>query len=101
MKYKNFIFHCQGTELRVKQYTTKHKICLSSSINFKYDKKKIQIFGVNMTVISLTELKKCIYFMTGSSSLMKYTFLHFMWWNKSHIHSKNLNILHRCEVEEK
>ena len=41
---KIFIFNCQGTELRVKHYTTKCKICFSSSINFVYNKKKIHFF---------------------------------------------------------
>ena len=39
---------------------------------------------------------KNVYFM--SSALMKYTFFHFMWWNKSHIHSKHLNILYVIHV---
>ena len=55
-----FIFHCQGTELQVKHYTTKCKICFSS-INFAYNKKKIQIFGVKMTFVSSHAVKKCIF----------------------------------------
>ena len=38
------------------------------------------MFGVNMTFISSSEVKK-------------YTFFHFTRWNKSHIHSKHLNFL--------
>ena len=33
---KLFIFHCQGTELWVKHYTTKCKTCFSLSIKFVY-----------------------------------------------------------------
>ena len=50
-----------------------------------YNKKKFQMFVVNMTFISLSEVKKCIFH-------MKYTFFHFTQWNKSHVHSKHLNI---------
>ena len=55
-----FIFQCQRTELQVKHYTIKCKICISSSINFVYNKKN-PIFGVNMTFISSHEVKKCIF----------------------------------------
>ena len=46
--YQVFITHCQGTGLRIKHYTTKCKICFSSSINLVYNIKKIQFFGVDM-----------------------------------------------------
>ena len=45
----------------------KCKICISSIESDVYNKKKIQMFVVNMTFISLSEVKKC----------MKYTFFHF------------------------
>ena len=68
----------------------KCKICISSFESDVYNKKKIQMFVVNMTFISSSEVKKCIF----HSALMKYTFFHFTRWNKSHIHSKHLNILY-------
>ena len=43
-------------ELRVKHYATKCKVCFSSSMDFVFNTKKIQIFGVNMTFISLNEV---------------------------------------------
>ena len=51
------------------------------------------MFVVNMTFISSREVKK-IYISFVPSALMKYTFFHFTRWNKSHIHSKHLNILY-------
>ena len=75
-----FIFHCHGTELRVKHYATKCKICFSSSINFVYNKEKIQIFGANMTIISLNKAKKCIFHLWLWP--MKYTFFHLLGWIK-------------------
>ena len=62
------------------------KICISSIESDVYNKKKFQMFVVNMTFIS--EVKKV--------TLMKYTFFHFTRWNKCHIHSKHLNILYIC-----
>ena len=48
-----YIYHWQGTELWVKHNTTKCKIWLPSWINFVYNKKKTQIFGVkHMTFYS-------------------------------------------------
>ena len=46
--------------MRVKHYTTKSKICFSSSINFVYNKKKIQIFGVNMNSVLSNEVKNLL-----------------------------------------
>ena len=51
------------------------------------------MFVVNMTFISSHEVKK-MYISFVPSALMKYTFFHFTRWNKSHIHSKHLNILY-------
>ena len=52
---KIFIFHCQVRELQIKHYTAKCEICFYSSINFEYNKKKIEIFGVNMTFFFFIE----------------------------------------------
>ena len=71
----------------------KCKICISSIKSDVYNKKKIQMFVVNMTFISSREVKK-MYISWVPSSLMKYTFFHFTRWNKGHIHSKHLNILY-------
>ena len=72
----------------------KCKICISS-IESVYNKKKIQMFVVNMTFISSREVKKCIF-----HSCLRHSwnihFFHFTRWNKSHIHSKHLNILYIC-----
>ena len=46
----------QNCESNITHYTTKCKICFCSSINCVYNKKKIQIFGVNMTFISIHEI---------------------------------------------
>ena len=56
VKYKNLY-----NSLWVKLYAIKCKICFSSSINFAYNKKKIQIFGVIITFISMNEVRKCIF----------------------------------------
>ena len=58
-----------------------------------YNKKKIQMFVMNMTFISSREVKK-MYISFVPSALMKYTFFHFTRWNNSHIHFKHLNILY-------
>ena len=71
----------------------KCKICISSNESDVYNKKKIQMFVVNMTFISSREVKK-MYISFVPLALMKYTFFHFTRWNKSHIHSKHLNILY-------
>ena len=52
----------------------------------------IQMFGVNMTFISSSEVKK-MYISWVPKARMKYTFFHFTRWNKSHIHDKHLNFL--------
>ena len=71
----------------------KCKFCISSIESDVYNKKKIQMFVVNMTFISSWEVKKCIF-----HSCLRHSwnihFFHFTWWNKSHIHSKHLNILY-------
>ena len=74
-------------------FLCKCKICISSIECDVYNKKKIQMFGVNMTFISSREVKK-MYISFVPSALMKYTSFHFTRWNKSHIHSKHLNILY-------
>ena len=51
------------------------------------------MFVENMTFISSREVKK-MHISFVPSALMKYTFFHFTRWNKSHIHSKHLNILY-------
>ena len=51
------------------------------------------MFVVNMTFISSREVKK-IYISFVPSAPLKYTFFHLTRWNKSHIHSKYLNILY-------
>ena len=71
----------------------KCKICISSVESDAYSKKKIQMFVANMTFISSREVEK-MYISFVPSALMKYTFFHFTRWNKSHIHSKHLNILY-------
>ena len=53
----------------------KCKICISSMSDV-YNKKKIQMFVMNMTFISSREVKKNVYFFVPSA-LMKYTFFHF------------------------
>ena len=35
-----FKFYCQGTELLIKHYTTKCKVCFSSTRSFVYNKKE-------------------------------------------------------------
>ena len=71
----------------------KCKICISSIESAVYNKKKIQFFVVNMTFISSSEVKKCIF-----HSCLRHSwnihFFHFTRWNKSHIHSKHLNIFY-------
>ena len=52
------------------------KICISSIESDVYNKKKIQMFVVNMTFISSREVKKNVYFIRPSAH-MKYTFFHF------------------------
>ena len=73
-------------------FPCKGKICISSIESDVYNKKKIQMFVVNMTFISSREVKKCIF-----HSCLRHSwnihFFHFTRWNKSHIHSKHLNIL--------
>ena len=69
-------------------FPCKCKICISSIESDVYNKKKIQMFVVN---ISWSEK---MYISFVPSALMKYTFFHFTRWNKSHIHSKHLNILY-------
>ena len=54
----------------------KCKICISSIESDVYNKKKIQMFVVNMTFISSREVKK-MYISFVPSALMKYTFFHF------------------------
>ena len=54
----------------------KCKICISSVKSDVYNKKKIQMFVVNMTFISSREVKK-MYISFVPSALMKYTFFHF------------------------
>ena len=61
----------------------KWKICISSIESDVYNKKKIQMFVVNMTFISSREVKK-MYISFVPSALMKYTFFHFTPWNKSY-----------------
>ena len=94
-KYKTYIFTPLSSEkykirnyffffftLMVKGKQLKFcKICISSIESDVHNKKKIQMFVVNMTFIS-------------SRQWMKYTFFHFTRWNKSHIHSKHLNSLY-------
>ena len=63
----------------------------SVTLKMVYNKKKIQIFGMNMPFISSREARKCIF---HSWPRMKYTFSRFTRWNKWHIHSKDLNILY-------
>ena len=50
--------------------------CISSIESDVYNKKKIQMFVVNMTFISSREVKK-MYISFVPSALMKYTFFHF------------------------
>ena len=81
--YNFFIFHCQVfifhlTELRVKHYTTKRKICFPFSINFLYNKTKIQIFGVNMTFISSFKATNEIYIFSLHDEI-KVTFTPNIW----------------------
>ena len=74
-------------------FPCKCKICISSIESDVYNKKKIQMFVVNMTFISSREVKKCIL-----HSCLRHSwnihFFHLTRWNKSHIHSKHLNILY-------
>ena len=58
------------------------------------------MFVVNMTFIASREVKK-MYISFVPLALMKYTFFHFTQWNKSHIHSKHLNILYILNVPVK
>ena len=77
-------------------------ICISSIESDVYNKKKIQMFVVNMTFISSREVKKMYISFVPSAwknayfirafGRMKYTCFHFTRWNKSHINSKHLNI---------
>ena len=50
-----------------------------------------------MMFISSNEVKKCVAQSRQMKKMekpqLKYTLFHFIRWNKSHIHSKNLNIL--------
>ena len=70
----------------------KCKICISSIESDVYNKKKIQMFVVNMTFISSSEVKKCIF----HSCLWHSWNIHFFTSldEISHIHSKHLNILY-------
>ena len=69
----------------------KCKIFISSIESDVYNKKKIQMFVVNMTFISSREVTKCIFHSCLRHSWnMKYTFFHFTRWNKSHIHSARM-----------
>ena len=45
------------------------KICISSIESDVYNKKKIQMFGVNMTFISSNEVKKCIFHAFGTHEI--------------------------------
>ena len=54
----------------------KCKICISSIESDVYNKKKIQMFVVNMTFILSREVKK-MYISFVPSALMKYIFFHF------------------------
>ena len=71
----------------------KCKICISSIESDVYNKKKIQMFGVNMTYFISWSEKKCIFHSCLRHS-WNILFFHFTRWNKSHIHSKHLNILY-------
>ena len=53
----------------------KCKICISSIESDVYNKKKIQMFVVNMTFISSREVKE-MYISFVPSAFMKYTFFH-------------------------
>ena len=84
-----FIFHCQGIELRVKQYTTKCKICFSSSVNCVYNKKKIRILEwiwlifhewLWWTFVLSNEVKN-VYFMSYFDGV-NMTLFHRMKWKK-------------------
>ena len=57
-----------------------------------YNKKKFQIFVMNIIFILSHEVKK-VFSSFMASPLMKYIFFHFTWWNKSRIYDKKLNIL--------
>ena len=94
-----FIFHCQGTELQIKHYTTKckrftllffNKFC----INVVYKKENSNFWSeYDFYFIDRSEkMYTCISFL--ALPLMKYTFFHFIRWNRSYIHSKNWNILY-------
>ena len=64
----------------------------SATLKIVYNKKKIQIFGMNMPLISSREARKCIFlrgFATHEICIFRFTR-----WNKWHIHSKNPNILY-------
>ena len=74
--YIYFIFHCQGTYLGDKHYTTKCKYCFSSFINFVLNKKKIQNFAGNMTFISSNEVKTYISFVDSQGTELGVQILH-------------------------
>ena len=61
---------------------------MSFRLKIVYNKKKIQIFVMNMPFISSREARKYI-FATHEICTFRFTR-----WNKWHIHSKNLNILY-------
>ena len=52
----------------------KCKICISSPESDVYNKKKIQMFGVNMTFISSREVKKNVYFIRAFGTHEIYIF---------------------------
>ena len=61
--------------------------------SFVYNKKKIQIFLLNMSFISLVKWKICI-FHSWLRHSWNINIFHFTRWNKFHIQQKNLNILY-------
>ena len=64
----------------------------SVTLKIVYNKKKIQIFIMNMPFISSHEVRESIFHSWLCHSWNVHFLLH--WWNKWHIHSKNLNILY-------
>ena len=94
-RFNGYFFLCLGIHEVFKYNLDRKPDQIPIFIIYKVMKfiEDIQMFVVNMTFISSSEVKKCIFHECRRKALMKYTFFHFTRWNKSHIHDKHLNFL--------
>ena len=83
----------QGTKLRVRLSLPNARFASLLSKVMYIIKRKFKCLSWIWLLFHLVKWKN-MYILFVPSALMKYTFFHFTRWNKSHIHSKHLNILY-------